>query len=50
MQLVNLVANGNGVSGVVSTAVAGNNIRLCCQKIGYAAFSFISPLGANDNI
>jgi len=42
-----LTIENNGVAGIVTTLVAGNDISLLTQKIRDLSFTFIAPLTTN---
>jgi hypothetical protein len=44
-----LIADPDGVAGVITALVADYEISLRGQQINDAAFAFVSPLGANYN-
>jgi hypothetical protein len=50
VQLECLPAGGDGVAGVVSAVVAGDDVSLGGKQVDDAALAFIAPLGANDDI
>ena len=47
MQSKFLVANHDGVAGVVTTLVANHVINAVTQKIGCFTFALVAPLGSN---
>src|SRR5882672_2590585 len=49
MEYERLVADLDGVTGVVSTLIARNYVEVFGQKVNDLAFAFITPLRADDN-
>jgi len=49
MESVGFITNHHGVAGVVSTVEFHDVIDAVTQKIGRFAFSFITPLGADND-
>jgi len=49
MKNVCLAAMNNGVTGVIATLTAHNDVSLCRQDIDDLAFSLVSPLSANQD-
>ena len=49
MKNVFLAVKEDGVSGVVSSLVPGNNVEVRREKINDLALAFVTPLGADHN-
>ena len=49
MQRQLFVAVNHGVAGVVAALITNDVVVFACDKIGNLAFTFVAPLGANQN-
>ena len=49
MQDIFLLADENGMAGVVTAGVTDDDIRLLGEHVNDFAFAFVAPLGADQN-
>jgi len=45
-----VIADRNGVAGIIDTAESCDIICFACQQISDMPFAFISPLSSDDNV
>jgi len=50
MKNVLVAADDDGVPGIGTSLVTGNDIDVFTQKVDNLSFAFVAPLGSNDNL